>query len=215
MEYNSQRDKMMIPEYGRNIQKMTEYCLTIEDREKRTRTAEFIVNVMAQMVPKVRETSDYWQKLWDHLHIISGFRLDVDGPYPAPSKDILTAKPRKLRYSVGNIKFRHYGKNIENIINKAILMDDGEEKDILIKTIANHMKKSYLNWNRASVDDDLILNHLNTLSNNRLKLNEDHKLSQTSEILARNKKKKIIRPGAGGNGNFKPRRSNNMGNRQQ
>lgn len=213
MEYNSQRNKLMIPEYGRNIQKMIEYCITIEDREKRTRTAEFIVNVMAQMVPKVKETSDYWVRLWDHIHIISGFRLDVDGPYPSPSKDVLTAKPRKLRYSVGDIKFRHYGKNIENIINKAILMDEGEEKDILIKTIANHLKKSYLNWNRASVDDDLILNHLNLLSHDRLKLHEDHKLSQTSEILARNKKKKVIRPAT--NGNFKPRRSNNMGNRPQ
>lgn len=216
MEYNTQRNKMMIPEYGRNIQKMIEYCISIEDREKRTRTAEFIVNVMAQMVPRVKETSDYWQKLWDHLHIISGFRLDVDAPYPPPSRDVLTSKPKRLHYSSGKIRFRHYGKNIENIINKTILMDEGEEKDTLIKTIANHLKKSYLNWNRNSVDDDLILDHLNVLSHNRLKLHENHKLSQTHEILAaHNKKKKIVRPSGGNNSNFRSRRNNNPGNRQQ
>ena len=209
MEYNSQRIKLIIPEYGRNIQKMIDHCIAIEDREKRTRTAELIVNVMAQMSPKSRESGDYKQKMWDHLYIISGFRLDVDSPYPPPPRDILYTKPRRIPYSEGHIRFRHYGKNIEAIIEKAISYPEGPEKVALIKTIANHLKKSYLNWNRNSVDDDLILSHLDTLSRHKLKLGEDFKLNNTSDILQRNKKKKFIKP-INGNGNqpsvFKPRK---------
>ncbi len=207
MEYNTQRNKLSISEYGRNIQKMIQYCIEIPDREKRTRTAEFIVNVMAQMNPKVRESGDYRQKLWDHLHIIADFKLDVDSPYPPPSREVLTSRPRRLSYLGQHIKFRHYGKNIENIIEKASEYPEGEEKEALIKTIANHLKKSYLNWNKNSVDDDLIFQHLTSLSLGRLKVGEDFRLATTSDILARNKaRKKFVKPGMTGtnssNSNF-------------
>lgn len=201
MEYNTQKSKLVIAEYGRNLQQMAQDCVKIEDRAIRTRTAEFIVNVMAQMNPRVKESGDYRQKLWDHLHIMSDFKLDVDSLYPPPSQEVLHPGPKQLKYQQTNIRYRHYGKNIELIIEKAITYDDGPEKEALIRTIANHMKKSYLNWNRNSVDDDVILKNLAELSNNRLQLSEEHKLSQTSEILARNKKKKFIKPGINPYGN--------------
>ena len=199
MEYNTQRKKMIIPEYGRNIQKMISNCIEIEDREKRTRTAEIIVNVMANMNPKVKESGDFKQKLWDHLYIISDFKLDVDSPYPPPPKDVLQSKPKRLNYPSLNIRFAHYGKNIEKIIEKATEFPEGPEKEALVKAIANHLKKSYLNWNRNSVDDDMILKHLAILSKNQLKLDDDFKFHQTSEILARTKKKKPSKQNHPGN----------------
>ncbi len=196
MEYNTQRNHMIIPEYGRNMQKMINQCVKIEDRAKRTRTAEFIVNVMANMNPKVKESGDYKQKLWDHLYIISDFKLDVDSPYPPPPRDVLKTRPQRLHYPNLDIRFAHYGKNIEKIIEKAAQFPDGPEKEALVKAIANHLKKAYLNWNRNSVDDDVILKHLAILSHNQLKLEDDFKFHQTSEILARtNKKKKFTKPG--------------------
>jgi hypothetical protein len=197
MEYNTQKSKLIIAEYGRNLQQMAKDCANIEDRELRTRTAEFIVNVMAQMNPKVKESGDYRQKLWDHLHIMADFKLDVDSPYPPPSQEVLLFSHKQIKYQQGNIRYRHYGKNIELMIDKAVTFDEGPEKEALIKTIANHLKKSYLNWNRNSVDDDVILKNLAELSGNRLQLSEEHKLSHTNEILARNKKKKFIKPGGG------------------
>lgn len=195
---------MTIAEYGRHLHRMIQDCVLIEDREKRTRTAEFIVNVMAQMNPKVKESGDYRQKLWDHIFIISDFKLDVDAPYPPPSQEVLHARPRQFKNQQSPIRYRHYGKYIEQIIEKASQYPEGPEKEALIKTIANHLKKSYLNWNKNTVDDDVILGNLAELSKSRLKLADEIKLSHTSEILARNKKKKFVKQGPGqfgGNGN--------------
>ncbi len=194
MEYNTTRDQMMIREYGRNIQKLVEYTMTIEDREKRTTFAKMIIQIMGQINPSARESGDFRHKLWDHLHIISKFRLDVDSPYPAPSQDILYKKPDRVEYSEHSIKFKMYGNNITKIIEEAIKYEEGPEKDALVHNIANHLKKSYLNWNRESVADDLIFEHLETLSNGKLKLNEDLSLNTTSDILSKNKKKKPVKP---------------------
>lgn len=194
MEYNTQRKKLRIPVYGRNIQKMIEQCITIEDREKRTKTAELIVSVMAEMIPKTKDSGDFKQKLWDHLHIISDFRLDVDSPYPPPARDVLSSKPEQVAYQDNNISMRPYGKNIERIIEKAIEYPEGEEKDVLVMTIANHLKKAYLNWNRNSVDDSLIIKHLEILSDGKLVLPEDTRLIKTNEVLSQNKKKKTQQP---------------------
>jgi hypothetical protein len=180
-----------MPEYGRNVQKMINYAITLEDREKRNKLAHIIVTIMSQMNPKMKDTGDFRQKLWDHLHIISDFKLDVDSPFPVPPKDILHSKPDPITYADNNIAYRHYGKNIKKIIDKAIEYEEGPEKEALIKNIANHMKKSYLNWNRESVNDELIYKHLEELSKDKLKVSEDVKLNETSDILARNKKKKF------------------------
>lgn len=190
MEYNSQRDKLKISEYGRNIQKMIDYAVSIPDRQTRTRTAYAIVGIMSQINPATKDTDDYQRTIWDHMHIISGFKLDVDGPYPAPTQEELFKKPEKIPYSDGKIRYRHYGKNIEAIIQKAVEYEPGPEKDALIHTIANHLKKSYLNWNRDSVSDDTILDHMAELSENKLSLKEELNLTATSDILSRNKQKK-------------------------
>lgn len=185
---------------------MVEYALTIEDREKRTQAAKYIVGVMASMNQQNRDSSDYMRTLWDHLFIISVFRLDVDGPYPKPERDTLERKPDKVLYSDKKIRFRHYGKNIEGIIKKASEFEDGPEKEALIHTIANHLKKSYLNWNRESVDDEVIMHHLEILSDGKLKLTDDQKLTATSDILARNKSRKK---------KFQPRQKDNNGKRKK
>lgn len=190
MEYNSQREKMVIPEYGRNVQKLIEYAKTIEDREKRTKSAEVIVRVMAGMNPQIKGEQDYLHTLWDHLYIISDFSLDVDSPFPMPEKEILTRKPERVHYSDKKFRIKNYGKYIEKIIDRTIELEDGPEKEALILIIANHLKKSYLNWNRDSVNDETIFTHLEELSQGKLKVLESQSLSATTDILARNKTKK-------------------------
>lgn len=185
MDYNSTRDKLIIPEYGRNVQKMVAYVLGVEDREKRTTLCKALINIMAQLHPEQRDTTDYRRKLWDHLYIISDYKLDVDGPFPAPSPEERLGRPNKIPYPQENIRFRPYGKNIAKIIDKATFFADGPEKDLLVKNIANHLKKSYLNWNRDSVNDELITDHLSELSQGKLKLSEDTRLTHTNELLAR------------------------------
>ncbi len=186
MDYNSTRENLIIPEYGRNVQKMVAYVMTVEDREKRTTLCKALVNIMAQLHPEQRDTADYRHKLWDHLYMISNFRLDVDGPFPAPSPEERKGRPQRIPYPQEVIKFRPYGKNIAKMIEKATTFEEGPEKDALVKNIANHLKKSYLNWNRDSVNDELITNHLAELSGGKLKLSEDTRLTHTNELLARN-----------------------------
>ena len=190
MEYNTTRNKLLISEYGRNIQKMVEYLFTIDDKEKRTQLAKFVVQVMGQMNPQSRDMGENKHKLWDHLFIISDYKLDVDSPFPKPDHLVINKKPGRLEYKDGDIQFRHYGKNIIAIIEKANDYPEGPEKEALVKAIANHMKKSYLTWNRESVNDALITTHLKLLSKNQLALNEDVRLNQTHDILAMTKKKK-------------------------
>ncbi|HNW74571.1 MAG: DUF4290 domain-containing protein [Bacteroidales bacterium] len=195
MEYNTTREAMFIPEYGRNIQRMIQYICTIEDREKRNQAAKFIINVMAQMHPGVKESGDYKHKLWDHLFIISDFKLDVDAPFPPPPPLSLSTKPEHLSYHDKEIEFKHYGKNIALMIEKATEYTEGAEKDALVHAIANHMKKSYLNWNRESVNDELIEKHLEILSKDQLKLHQDFRFTHTNDILAQNQKRKPFRQG--------------------
>lgn len=194
MEYNTARGHLIIPEYGRNIQKMIDYAITIEDREKRTSTAKTIIISMAQMNPSIKDTIDYTHVLWDHLFIISNFKLDVDGPYPMPSEEVLTRKPDTLGYATNSIVLRHYGKHILGIIAKAIEYEEGEEKQALILAIANQMKKSYLKWNRESVNDKTIGKHLEELSDGKLKLPENVQLIAISEVIQKPKNKKRKSP---------------------
>ena len=207
MDYNTTRHKLILSEYGRNVQSMVEYVLSVEDREKRSRLAKAIISVMGQVNPAVKESGDYKQKLWDQLHIIADFKLDVDSPYPMPSPDVLAFSTEKLSYRDKNFRYGHYGKNIEKIIQKASLLDDGPDKEMYVEMIANHLKKTYLTWNRDSVSDELIYEHLDLLSNGLLKLSDDAKLHNTNDILARNiKKKKFQRPK---DNNTNPRRNIN------
>jgi hypothetical protein len=185
MEYNTQRELMPIPEYGRNVHKMIEYTLTIEDRDKRTKAAHAIVSIMSLLNPHLREITDYKHKLWDHLYIISKFKLDVDGPYPMPSQETLSEKPKRIPYPAKNIKYRHFGKTTELMIQEIIKMEEGPIKEKMVEKIANFMKLSYLSWNRDSVDDHQIVEQLRILSDGQLKLSENIQLENTNDMLAK------------------------------
>jgi hypothetical protein len=184
MNYNTQRKKLAIPEYGRNIQGLVDYAMTIKDREKRNSFVNIIINAMAQVNPSVKETSNYKHKLWDHLFIMSDYKLDVDSPFPKPIPEEVESKPERLSYKSSFIRFRPYGKIIENMIDKIIDMPEGEEKNTLIEMIAQHLKKSYLQWNVSSCDDEMILSHFEQLSHGKLKLHEDFKLHSTKKLLS-------------------------------
>lgn len=186
MQYNTQRTKLIISEYGRNIQVMAEIASEIKDRETRNRAAKAIIQLMAIMTPQVREEEDYQRKLWDHLHVISHFELDVDSPYPKPK---IEDKPvgKKPSYPKRKMKFAHYGNLIERFIRKGSELPDGEEKEVLTEVIANMMKRNYLNWNRDSVNDEMIKDQLADLSSGKLLFKEGHRLSSTNEILQQNK----------------------------
>jgi hypothetical protein len=187
MEYNSTRNKLIIAEYGRNVQKMIEHTITVEDREKRNQLAKGIIRVMGQINPHLRDVADFTHKLWDHMFIISDFKLDVDSPYPIPNSEILNIKPEQVPYTDKKFAFRHYGRNIELMIEKATTMEEGPVKERIVQLIANHLKKSYLTWNRDSVDDEVIVEHLKVMSKGQLKLSESFKFNSSFEILAKTK----------------------------
>ena len=176
--YNTERVKLYIPEYGRNVQKMVDYLKTIEDREKRNEQARAIVKVMEIINPAVHLQDNYEQKLWDHLHIISGFDLDVDSPYPAPAPESLHEKPKMVPMAGKPIKATHYGRNIENFIELIAGMEDGEQKISMIRTLATYMRQQYLIWNKDSVSDATIFQDIERLSDYRIKVPEGLQLSR-------------------------------------
>ena len=184
LEYNSERTLMIIPEYGRHIQKLVDHCLTLETKEERNKMALAIVDVMGNLQPHLRDVPDFKHKLWDQLFIMSKFNLDVDSPYPIPSKEELQEKPESLPYPKYASKYRYYGNNIQTMIDVALSWEEGEKKEALVFTIANHMKKCYLNWNKDTVDDAVIYKHLFELSNSKIDLRaSEEPLSETKNLL--------------------------------
>ena len=189
MKYNTQQKRLALPEYGRNIQNMVDHCITISDREERKRCADTIINIMGNMFPHLRDVNDFKHILWDHLAIMSDFCLDIDYPYEVIKKEDLHICPQKMPYNTGRITYKHYGKHLESMIKRAMQYEDGEEKDYLISLLANHMKKSFLTWNKEVVDDRKIFKDLNDLSDGTISLSEDsHKLTESKEILMKKNK---------------------------
>lgn len=178
LEYNSSRNKLVISEYGRHIQKLVEYAITLKDKEERQKMANGIIDIMGELNPQLRDVADFKHKLWDHLFIISNFELDVDSPYEKPVIEKLFEKPEPLAYPNSKIKYNHYGKVIELMIDEAIKMEDQELKSKLVIAIANQMKKSYVNWNLDTVEDEVILNQLTKLSKGKLSVPEGTELSK-------------------------------------
>jgi len=178
LEYNSSRNKLVISEYGRHIQKLVEHALTLKDKEKRQKMANGIIDIMGELNPQLRDVADFKHKLWDHLFVISNFELDVDSPYEKPIIEKLFEKPDPLAYPNSKIKYNHYGKVIELMIDEAIKMEDQELKSKLVIAIANQMKKSYVNWNLDTVEDEIILNQLTKLSKGKLSVPEGTELSK-------------------------------------
>lgn len=178
LEYNSSRNKLVISEYGRHIQKLVEHAMTLKDKEERQKMANGIIDIMGELNPQLRDVADFKHKLWDHLFVISNFELDVDSPYEKPIIEKLFEKPEPLAYPNSKIKYNHYGKVIELMIDEAIKMEDQELKSKLVIAIANQMKKSYVNWNLDTVEDEIILNQLTKLSNGKLSVPEGTELSK-------------------------------------
>ena len=188
-DYNTNRPEMVIPEYGRNIQKMVEHAISIESREERNIIAGAIISVMGQLNPHLRYIADFKHKLWDHLFIISDFKLDVDSPYPLPDKQVLFEKPEVMAYPKTENKFKHYGKSVKRLIDVAISIEDKDEQKALTGVILNLMKKTYLTFNQNSVDDNQILTDLKIISKNKLSSPEGFQMISTNEVLAMTKKK--------------------------
>jgi len=159
---------IVLKEYGKNIQKIVDWILTIEDRDQRTRYANTCVELMRQLNPGVRDTDEQTTKLWDHLFIMSNFKLDVDTPHPMPDIAVLGKKPDRVPYNHNNLRYKHYGKNINLLIEQAILKEDGVEKDDAIIYIGRLMKRLYSTWNKENVDDEVIVEHLAELSKKKL-----------------------------------------------
>lgn len=186
MKYNTEEKRLALPEYGRNIQNMVDYCITIADREERKRCANTIINVMGNLFPHLRDVNDFKHILWDHLAIMSDFKLDIDYPYEIVKKENLNTRPPRIPYSNSHFHYRHYGKTLELMIQKATTYPDGPEKDQLIKLLATQMKKSFLTWNKETVDDRKIFKDLDELSDGKIILDEEeHKLLESRDLIAR------------------------------
>ena len=173
MEYNTQQRKLPLPEYGRSVQNMVDHALTIEDREERQRCANTIVKIMGGMFPYLRDESDNNQKLWDHLAIMSDFKLDIDYPVEVVKKESLEVKPEQIAYPKHTYRFRHYGQYVQSLVKKAAEYEDGEEKTQLINLIANQMRKDFQNCNKDSIDVQKIVDDLSTLTDGALKVDPE------------------------------------------
>jgi hypothetical protein len=181
--YNTERPKMQIPEYGRNVQKMVDHAVSLATKEERNKVAQAIIKVMGELNPHLRDVEEYKPKLWTHLFIMSDFQLDVDSPYPLPEREKLAGKPNKVDYPQQKIKIGHYGKTVEKMIDKACEMEKGEERTALEKYIASLMKRFHITFNSTSVEDEVILAHLSKLSDGKIQLSETSFLPKTNEIV--------------------------------
>jgi hypothetical protein len=189
LEYNTEREHLIIPEYGRHVQKMVNYAKSQPSKEERNRLAKAIISVMGNLQPHLRDVPDFQHKLWDQLFIMSNFELDVDSPFDKPEKEVLYARPEPLKYPQNHPKYRFYGNNIKTMIDEAIKWEEGKMKEALIYTIANHMKKCFLNWNKDTVEDDVIFDHLYELSNGKINLKGSEEDLSDSNSLMRSKTK--------------------------
>ena len=188
MKYNTARDHLVLPEYGRNVQKMVDHATTIQNKEERNKCVKTIIEFMGQMNPQLRDLKEFNHKLWDHLFIISKFQLEADSPYPLPEPKKLDERPEKMPYPKNKIKFPFYGAALENMIRYAVIQNDGRDKEIMTGMIANHMKKSYLLFNKHSVSNDTIILHLKQLSDNKLIIPKDFEFIRSSSVINKSQK---------------------------
>ncbi|MDR1416352.1 MAG: DUF4290 domain-containing protein [Prevotellaceae bacterium] len=178
MDYNTQRNKLALPEYGRHIQRMVEYLHTISDREKRNEQALAVIGVMGSLFPYLRDINDFKHKLWDHLFIIADFDLDIDSPYPKPEPITFQEKPRHVPYtSPDTIEIKHYGRGVQDMLENIAALPQGEKRSYSIMAVANHMKKAYLTWNKESVSDDMIYKDIERLTRGQIVMNDSTRLS--------------------------------------
>jgi len=183
MEYNTVRPRMLIPEYGRNVQKMIDFAVNLAEREERNKAAIAIIEVMGQLNPHLRDTDDYRHKLWTHLFIMSDFLIDVDSPYPIPTRNDINLKPDILKYPKNKIRYGHYGHNVQKMIDNIANLENDEEREIVTNRLANLMKKLYISYNNETVENEVILEQLVELSKGKLQLSNPEELTATHQIL--------------------------------
>ena len=184
LEYNAERTHLIIPEYGRHIQKLVDHCMALPEKEERNKMAKAIIEVMGNLQPHLRDIPDFSHKLWDQLMIMSDFKLDVESPYPKLTEETFAERPDALAYPKSASKYRFYGNNIQIMIDTALSWEEGDLREALVYTIANHMKKCYLNWNKDTVEDRVIFKHLKELSGDKIDLTgSEEVLSDISKLL--------------------------------
>lgn len=203
MKYNTQQRRLPLPEYGRSVQNMVDHALTITDREERQRCANTIVNIMGGMYPHQNDQPDFKHKLWDHLAIMSDFKLDIDYPYEVIRKDNLDNRPAPVAYQSSRVRYKHYGHYLESLIRKASEMPEGDMKQHLVALLCNQMKKAYMSWNKDLTDEQIIADDLRELSKGKLEMTAEIR-QLMAERLAR-----ATRP------RFVPRNNYRKNNRQQ
>jgi|SRR5690242_4142530 len=218
MEYNTTRNFLVMAEYGRNIQKMVEYLLTIEDKEKRQQNAMVVIELMGTLNPHLRNVEDFRHKLWDHLFLISDFKLQVDSPYPIPTRESLKTKPETLPYPKRHPKLRHFGKNLELVIDKALKETDGDKQEGFTQCIGNYMKLAYNNWHKENVHDDMVRGELAAITDGKLNFLNNYVLQGHNDNYRLNKRKSFQHKGPknknGGNNN-NPHKYNNKYNKNR
>ena len=183
MEYNTTREHLILPEYGRNVQNMIAHANELTDREERNRAAQAIIEVMGQLNPHLRDEDDYRHKLWTHLFVMSNFELDVDSPYERPSKEVLAKKPETIEYPKGKIRYGHYGKYTQRILANSNEIENEDEKEFLQTTMGNFMKLQFLAYNNDTVENHVIADQLSELSGGNLKIENLDELINTKEVL--------------------------------
>lgn len=214
LQYNTEREHLIIPEYGRHMQKMITHATTRETKEERNKLATSIIAVMGNMQPHLRDVPDFQHKLWDQLFIMSDFKLDCDSPYDKPIREVLEARPEPLKYPQNFPKYRFYGNNIKIMIDVADTWEEGEMKEALVYTIANHMKKCFLNWNKDTVEDYVIFNHLFELSDGKIDLKESTEdLSDSTSLMK--SKRKFNNNNNSGKSHSNNKKNNNNANRNR
>jgi hypothetical protein len=206
MDYNSNRNKLVLKEYGRHVQKIVEACVEIKDRDKRNIFAKELIELMGQLNPHLRNVEDFRHKLWDHLFIMSDFKLDVDSPYPIKDRAEIEKRPARLHYPQSRIKYKHYGKNVETLVSKAIRTEDPEKQAGFTQCIGNFMKLVYQNWSKENVNDETIKNDLRMLSKGALVISDEQDINS----LSRANRQKIGPDKRDNNG---PRKNNNNNNK--
>ena len=204
LQYNNERSQLAIPEYGRHIHKMIQQVMAEDDKEQRNKQAQAIIGIMGNLNPHLRDVADFQHKLWDQLFIMSEFNLDVDAPFPKPSAEVLAAPPTPLAYPQSYPKYRFYGNNIKGMIDVLVNWEEGELKEALVYVIANHMKKCFLNWNKDTVEDRVIFDHLAELSDGKIILSDKDEVLTESENLIRMSNKRF---GKGGRSKHKKYRN--------
>ena len=177
-DYNSTRSNLILSEYGRNVQNMVKYICDLPTKEERNRYAQVVIDLMGFLNPHLRDVADFKHKLWDHLHIISNYKIDVDSPYPKPTEESIRFKPAPLSYPQHRIKYKHYGKTVELMIQKARSIEEPDRKQHMVQAIANFMKIAYVTWNKDTVADETIIKDLRDMSNGTLVLEDNINLNK-------------------------------------